>query len=124
MTQRDLFAFRMALRELEGIVPAEDRRREHRYIPSGSLSRARVCLDGQASWLDADVIDLSAHGIRLAVAPGARCRESESCLIELVTNPGRRPLRLGGEIRWVQVHQAITVFGVLLDPDHTPLQPV
>jgi len=123
MPQHDLHAFRMALRQLDGIEPAGDRRSESRFAPSGPLSRARVCLKGEQHWRDADVVDLSANGMRLAVAAGALCREGESCTIAISLSE-QRELRLSGDIRWVQPHRAITVFGVLLDPEHTPLQPV
>jgi hypothetical protein len=123
MDHGDLLVFRKALRDLQGLVPAQDRRHEYRYSPAGSLSHALVCLDGSGSFLDADVVDLSASGMRLAIGPGLNCREGDRCTIEIQPQE-RRLLRLDGEVRWVQSHRLITVFGVLLDPDNTLLQPV
>jgi len=42
MESQDLVAFRIALRESTAILPTEERRKELRYTPTGSFSRAKV----------------------------------------------------------------------------------
>jgi hypothetical protein len=116
MRAQDLAAFRTALRLQNGLVPAEDRRQEPRYTPVGPLARAKVVLSASAGPIDADVVDLSLNGLRLAVPPDALPETGLSCGIQL-TPDGRRILQLQGEIRWVERHPLITVFGVLLESD-------
>jgi len=116
MRAQDLAAFRSALRQQNGLVPAEDRRQEPRYTPVGPLARAKVILAASAAPIDADVVDLSLNGLRLAVTPEAIPEAGISCTIQL-TPDGRRTLQLQGEIRWVERHPLITVFGVLLKSD-------
>lgn len=116
-------AFRIALRELSDALPAEDRRREERYHPTGRLSRAQVLINDGKTKIDADVVDLNPSGMRLAVGAGTNCSEGDRCSIEIRLHL-QQLLRLNGEIRWVKHHPYITVFGVLLDPDNTPDQAV
>ena len=114
---QNLASYRRALRQLDGLQPSDQRRAESRFAPTGPLSKARVCIssNGQDP-LDADVVDLSPSGMRLAVGPGHACCEGDQCEIELVVDPQQR-LALVGEVRWVKHHPYITVFGVLLDPE-------
>ena len=114
MREQDLAAFRMALRQQNGVLPAEDRRQEPRYTPVGHLARALVRLGRASSPVDADVVDLSLNGLRLAVPPDERPEPGMSCQIAL-TPDGSRMLELRGEIRWVERHTLISVFGVQLD---------
>jgi hypothetical protein len=113
----------MALRNLDAVVPADDRRRERRFTPTGPLSRATVRLEPGSEPLEADIVDLSPSGMRLAVRAGVQCAEGDHCRITLELSPAQR-LQLEGEIRWSQQHPHITVFGVLLDPANAPLGPV
>jgi len=119
----DLVAFRVALRQLDALEPAFDRRRESRFTSTGPLSRAQVSITPDPEVLDADVVDLSASGMRLAVRAGVRCSEGDLCQITVQLSSTRR-LQLSGEIRWSKHHPYITVFGVLLDPGSQPLGPV
>ena len=124
MVAQDLLAFRIAMSKLESLESSNDRRQEPRYMPSGHLAKARVQLRADEAQLeDADVVDLSPSGLRLAVAPGTNYREGERCLILIGPNASTT-WSLDGEIRWVSQHPYITVFGVLLDPDHAPVAPV
>lgn len=123
MESQDLVAFRIALRELTGVLPAEERRKELRYTPTGPLSRAKVQINDDKLQLEADVVDLSPSGMRLAVGPGIACAEGDRCSIEITLHL-QKSLNLNGEVRWVKHHPFITVFGVLLDPDNNPLQAV
>ncbi|MEB3234349.1 MAG: PilZ domain-containing protein [Cyanobacteriota bacterium] len=123
MEPQDLVAFRIALRELTGVLPAEERRKESRYTPTGPLSRAKVSIGQDSTQLDADVVDLSPSGMRLAVGPGVSCSEGDRCTIEITLHL-QKSLNLTGEVRWVKHHPYITVFGILLDPDNSPLQAV
>lgn len=123
MQSRDLIAFRIALRELSDALPAEDRRKENRYHPTGPLSRALVLINDDSTKIDADVVDLAPSGMRLAVGAGTNCSEGDRCTIEIRLHL-QRLLNLTGEIRWVKHHPYITVFGVLLDPDSMPLQAI
>lgn len=113
MLAQDLAAFRTALRQQTGLVPAEDRRQEPRYTPVGHLARARVSVGPASPLVDADVVDLSLNGLRLAVAPDVQPKPGTACTIQLTPN-GSRILKLQGEIRWVERHALITVFGVQL----------
>ena len=121
MRPQDLAAFRSALRQQNGLVPVENRRQEPRYTPVGSLARARVFLAASAGPVDADVVDLSLNGLRLAVPPEAMPEVGIACGIQL-TPDGRRILQLQGQIRWVERHPLITVFGVLLESDQSTQQ--
>ena len=123
MESQDLIAFRIALRDLHGMTPANDRRREIRYTPTGPLSQAKVHLAAVPQALQADVVDLSPSGMRLAVEPGVHCAEGDLCTIRMALHTART-LELHGQVRWVKHHPFITVFGVLLEPEHTPIQPV
>lgn len=123
METQDLIAFRIALRDLHGIQPADDRRQAIRYTPTGALSQARVRIGSANEVLDADVVDLSPNGMRLAVGTGVACKEGDPCTIMLELIAGQR-IQLTGEVRWTKHHPFITVFGVLLEPDHNPIQPV
>ncbi|MEB3173386.1 MAG: PilZ domain-containing protein [Cyanobacteriota bacterium] len=123
MEPEDLVAFRVALRDLDSVVPVIDRRRESRFTPTGPLSRARVTLPQVAGELEADVVDLSAHGMRLAVRADVACAEGDHCQIRIDLSPTRQ-IRLSGEVRWSTHHRHITVFGVLLDATNQPLRPV
>ena len=119
MRQQDLAQYRRALRLLDGLQPSDQRRAESRFSPTGPLSKARVCISSNGhDPLDADVVDLSPSGMRLAVAPGHACCEGDHCRIEVVVDASQR-LALEGEVRWVKHHPYITVFGVLLDPSAT-----
>ena len=113
MRAQDLAAFRSALRQQIGLVAAQDRRQEPRYTPVGHLARAKVILSAAEGLIDADVVDLSLTGLRLAVPPEVNPEAGLSCKIQL-TPDGRRILQLQGEIRWVERHPLISVFGVLL----------
>lgn len=113
MLAQDLAAFRTALRQQNGLVPAEDRRQEPRYTPVSHLARARVSVGPASPPVDADVVDLSLSGLRLAVPPDVQPEPGMSCTIQL-TPDGNRILKLLGEIRWVERHALITVFGVQL----------
>lgn len=115
MLARDLAAYHMALRQQRGMLPVEDRRREPRYTPVGPLARAQVRLEPTSPLVDADVVDLSLNGLRLAVSPAVKPTPGMSCQIQL-TSDGSRMLLLQGEIRWVEQHALITVFGVQLQP--------
>ena len=123
MRAQDLAAFRSALRQQSGLVPVEDRRQDRRYTPVGPLARAKVILPSDAGPIDADVVDLSEHGLRLAVPPGVNPEPGMSCKIQL-TPDGRRILQLQGEIRWMERHPLISVFGVLLESGSTTQQEV
>ncbi|MEB3276246.1 MAG: PilZ domain-containing protein [Cyanobacteriota bacterium] len=123
MQSIDLIAFRIALRELSDALPAEDRRSEARYHPTGRLSRAQVLINGDSTKIDADVVDLNPSGMRLAVGPGTNCSAGDRCSIEIALHL-QQLIRLNGEIRWVTHHPYITVFGVLLDPGNTADQAV
>ena len=123
MVPQDLLAFRVALSKLDSLETANERRRDSRYVPSGPLSRAKVKLPCEDQIQDADVVDLSVNGIRLALAAGAQCREGDRCQILIAPHEGTT-WTLDGEIRWVTHHPYITVFGVLLDPDHGAFGPV
>lgn len=123
MVPNDLLEFRQAIAKLDRMDSSSDRRHEIRYAPSESLSKASVQFRlGPGRW-DADVIDLSPNGIRLALPPGETFREGERCQILISPNPSTI-WALEGEIRWVTLHPYITVFGVLLDPDNVPMAPV
>lgn len=114
MQSQDLISLRTALRQLEGVIASQDRRHEVRYTPNGPLSKAKVlfALDPLTS-LDADVVDLSPHGMRLAVEPGVACESGSYCTIEISLTPAQT-LHLDAEVRWVKHHPFITVFGVRL----------
>jgi PilZ domain len=107
----DLIRYRSALRGLDDLPATVDRRCEKRYAPKGSLSKATVSLMAHPGLLDADVIELSPNGMRLAVAPGIRCKTGDRCLIEIQPTL-QTCLKLQAEIRWVEEHPLITVFGV------------
>jgi hypothetical protein len=113
MLAQDLAAFRTALRQQNGLYPAEDRRQDPRYTPVGPLARASVRLGQLSVPVDADVVDLSLNGLRLAVPPQVMPEPGMSCKIQL-TPDGTRMLQLQGQIRWVERHALITVFGVQL----------
>ena len=113
MLAQDLAAFRTALRQQNGVLPAEERRQESRFTPVGPLARARVRLGLVSVPVDADVVDLSLNGLRLAVPPQVMPEPGMSCKIQL-TPDGTRMLQLQGQIRWVERHALITVFGVQL----------
>lgn len=115
MLAQDLAAYRMALRQQSGMLPVEDRRREPRYTPVGHLARAKVRLEPTSPPIDADVVDLSVNGLRLAVSPAVKPTPGMPCQIQL-TSDGSRMLQLQGEIRWVEQHALISVFGVQLQP--------
>lgn len=122
MVPQELVKFRKAIHQLEVLEPTSDRRSERRYSPLGPLSRARVIFDNRDPE-DADVIDLSYNGLRLAVSTCCRCQQGDRCTVELRPD-GTTLLTLDAEVRWVKSHPFITVFGVLLDPDDTSTQPV
>lgn len=61
--------------------------------------------------------------MRLALGPGIPCHEGDRVCIEMTLSQ-QQTLHLNGEIRWTKHHPYITVFGVLLDPDNSPVQPV
>ena len=123
MVPQDLLAFRVALSKLDSLETANERRSDVRYVPSASLSCAKVRLGSEDPIHDADVVDLSVNGIRLALAAGIQCQEGDPCQIIFDPDEGTT-WTLDGQIRWVTQHPYITVFGVLLDPQHTPLGPV
>ena len=123
MVPEDLLEFRLAIAKLERVEPTTDRRHEARYAPTGWLARASVRFEQEAETCDADVIDLSPSGIRLALPPGKHFGEGERC--QVMISPNASTIwQLDGEIRWVTLHPYITVFGVLLEPDHSPLSAV
>lgn len=123
MESQDLVAFRIALRESTAILPTEELRKELRYTPTGPFSRAKVTIGSDQTQHDADVVDLSPSGMRLALGPGIPCHEGDRVCIEMTLSQ-QQTLHLNGEIRWTKHHPYITVFGVLLDPDNSPVQPV
>lgn len=123
MVPQDLVIFRKAIHQLEVLEPSNDRRFQRRFTPVGPLSRATVRFSGEEPGEEADVVDLSFNGLRLAVSTCCRCQEGDRCTIELSPD-GSTVLCLDGEVRWVKSHPFITVFGVLLNPDHVELQPV
>ena len=123
MIPQDLLAFRLALSKLETLEPASERRHHTRYVPSGPLAKAKVQLPMEAAVHDADVVDLSPSGVRLAILPGIPCQEGERCQIHVTPNP-TTTWTLEGEIRWVTHHPYVTVFGVLFDPEHAAISPV
>jgi hypothetical protein len=82
----------------------------------GPLAKAKVCLAAASALdqIDADVIDLSSNGLRLAVHAGATPAIGMTCRIQLSPD-GQRVLQVRGQIRWVEHHPLIIVFGVQLD---------
>ena len=115
MRAQELAAFRWALRRQKGLVPVNDRRKEPRYLPIGPMARARVKLTESAEPIDADVIDVSFSGLRLAVHSNLKPEQGTTCKVQLTTD-GSQTLLLEGEIRWTEHHPLISVFGVLLEP--------
>ena len=115
MRAQDLAAFRWALRRQKGLIPVNDRRKEPRYLPIGPMARARVKLTGSAELFDADVIDVSFSGLRVAVHSNLKPEQGTTCKIQLTTD-GSQTLLLQGEIRWTEQRSLISVFGVLLEP--------
>ena len=116
MQAQDLAAYRAALRLGSHLIPVEDRRQEPRFTPIGPLAKAKVCLAAASALdqIDADVIDLSSNGLRLAVHAGATPAIGMTCRIQLCPD-GRRILQVRGQIRWVEHHPLIIVIGVQLD---------
>ncbi len=124
MIPQDLLEFRFALTKLQTLEVSSDRRKHTRYAPSGWLTTAKVRFASADEQLhDADVVDLSSSGIRLALPPGTSFGEGDRCQIILAPNASTTWV-LDGEIRWVTLHPYITVFGVLLDPDNSPIQAI
>jgi PilZ domain len=80
------------------------------------MSRAVIKLSGSTELIDADVIDVSSSGMRLAVSSVYKPKQGTTCIVQL-TPDGCQNLQLQGEIRWMEEHPLITVFGVLLEPE-------
>jgi len=123
MVPQDLLEFRIAIAKLDFVDPTCDRRHEKRYAPTGAFEQASVRFSRDTACKQADVIDLSPNGIRLALPPSEKLQEGQRCQIIITPNPSTA-WKLEGEIRWVTPHPYITVFGVLLDPDNVPMAPV
>ena len=113
---QDLAAYRTALRLDPQLIPVEDRRQDPRFTPVGPLAKAKVAWAALSDLdqIDADVIDLSQNGLRLAVHAGATPVPGMTCRIQLSPD-GHRVLQVRGQIRWVKHHPLIIVFGVQLD---------
>jgi hypothetical protein len=113
---QDLAAYRTALRLDPQLIPVEDRRQDPRFTPVGPLAKAKVAWAALSDLdqIDADVIDLSQNGLRLAVHAGATPAPGMTCRIQLSPD-GQRVLQVRGQVRWVEHHPLIIVFGVQLD---------
>lgn len=108
----DLRSQGIDLRTFPWLASLDDRRAEPRYAPAGGEIAARVKDVDSGEDLQADLLDISNTGMRMAIDRGTGLKEGAKCLATLFPH-GAEELRLQGVIKRVEQHSAITVIAII-----------
>lgn len=114
MATGDLERFRESFRRLEKRL--EEASRSDRYKPPTGLATARLHLAsmGPSQGVFAEVLDLSADGLRIAIEAGHHPAVGQPCSVVLGDGEGET-YDLQGTIRWIEATSYISVIGLSLD---------
>ncbi len=110
----DLERFRDAFRRLERRL--EEASRSDRYKPPTGLATARFHLESMrpAEGVFAEVLDLSADGLKIAIEAGHQPAVGQTCNVVVGDGEGET-YDLKGTIRWIEATSYISVIGLSLD---------
>ncbi len=114
MATGDLERFQEAFRRLEKRL--EEASRADRYKPPTGLATARLHLASMqpAEGVFAEVLDLSADGLRIAIEAGHHPAVGQPCSVVMGDGEGET-YDLQGTIRWIEATSYISVIGLSLD---------
>lgn len=114
MATGDLQRFREAFRRLERRL--EEASRSDRYKPPTGLATARLHLEltSPSEGVCAEVLDLSAEGLKIAFEAGHHPAVGQPCSVVVGDGEGET-YDLRGTIRWVEATSYISVIGLSLD---------
>ena len=97
---------------MERAQQASEQRSEQRFKPLPEQAQAlfRLAREPAIGLLSAEIIDMSAGGMRLAAFVDAPVREGDRCAITVQGSP--TPVERWATVRWLEAHALIKVFGV------------
>jgi len=92
-----------------------ERRSDERRKPLPEHAEATVSFTGRpgSASIQAEVLDVSSGGMRLAAFAHAEIQIGDGCLITLAGSPAQAAQK--ATVRWVKPHPMIQVFGVQFD---------
>lgn len=112
MPEGDLERFRQTLQRLQTLL--DTGARSDRFKPSENFALARVVFgDAPGEPVTGEVVDMSADGMKLALAGGMAVQAQQLCRLQ-IGGDGAERFDLQGEVRWVESHPLITVIGIQL----------
>jgi hypothetical protein len=114
MATGDLERFREAFRRLEKRL--EEASRSDRFKPPTGLATARLHFESRqpSEGVFAEVLDLSADGLKVAIEAGHRPAVGHPCNVVVGDGEGET-YDLRGTIRWIEATSYISVIGLSLD---------
>lgn len=96
----------------------EQRREERRKpLPEKAVAEITVQRGLAMARIQAEVLDVSATGMRLAAFANEQIQQGDRCTISVQDSDHCEPR--AATVRWVKPHPLIQVFGVQFDPQHT-----
>jgi hypothetical protein len=109
---QDLIRLRAALEVLQDQL--QQASRPSRFKPPTDLSLVEIeigCDEAGESPLTGEILDISADGMKVALSGAHPIAVNQICRIR-AGNPDSTMYRLTGNVRWVDSHPLITVFGI------------
>jgi hypothetical protein len=111
----DLEWFRKAIRREQ--VHLVETSRSYRFRPPADLAIGELSLldgdGGISAPIAAEILDLSDHGMKIAISPGPDLRAGLICLLRFQPDSGKG-YQLRGAVRWLEASTYILVFGIQL----------
>lgn len=123
MTSPDLLRFRNALEDRQDQL--EEASRPSRFKPPTDLTLVEIRFGtdsdpGTLQPLVGEILDISVDGMKIALNGAHPIDRNQSCrIIAAVPDaPGAAAYRLVGNVRWVDSHPLVTVFGIQFEAAH------